>query len=111
MRKYSLCKIALFFFSIILNIFFTAGIIFGQEPSKKPEWVKRHQVGLGIKNANQYYYGIGESKKSQSYADARARKEFALSVKVRVKSVLEDEIQQKGRKLKEFTKYQSKQIL
>ncbi|MBU4446719.1 hypothetical protein KJ656_16825 [bacterium] len=76
----------------------------------RPEWLQRYMEGQGIENAVNCYYGIGESKKSQSDADARARKEFALSVEVRVKSVLEDEIQQKGRKLKEFTKYISKQI-
>ena len=76
----------------------------------RPEWLQRYMEGQSIESASNYYYGIGESKKSQSDADARARKEFALSVEVRVKSVLEDEIQQKGHKLKEFTKYRSKQI-
>ena len=76
----------------------------------RPKWLQRYMEGQGIENASNYYYGIGESKKSGEDADARARKEFALSVEVRVKSVLEDEIQQKGRKLKEYTKYRSKQI-
>ena len=110
MIKYiSYIKIS-FLCSIIINILFVFSIAFSQELSEKPEWVKRHQDGLGIKKAENYYYGIGESKKSQFDADAKARKEFALSVKVRVQSVFEEEIQQKGRILKEFARMSNKQI-
>jgi len=110
MIKYiSYIKIS-FLCSIIINILFVFSIAFSQELSEKPEWVKRHQDGLGIKKAEKYYYGIGESKKSQFDADAKARKEFALSVKVRVQSVFEEEIQQKGRILKEFARMSNKQI-
>jgi len=97
-------RLKILFFTVL---FMSSALLFA---GRKPDWIQRFQNGLGIKNASNYYYGIGESKKSREDADAGARKEFALSVKVRVKSVLEDEIQQKGRKLKEFTKYRSKQI-
>jgi len=91
-------------------VFFLVGNIFGLEPSEKPEWIKRHQEGQEIKNADRYYYGIGNSNKSQEDADAKARREFVLNVEVKVKSVFVDEIKERNRKASEYSRWSNSQV-
>ena len=80
-------------------------IIEAQIWDTKPDWVRRYQKGKSIKSALDYYYGIGTSKKSQSEADIKAREEFAISVEVKVKSIFEEEIKEKNRRVFEFSRY------
>ncbi|MEA2103574.1 MAG: hypothetical protein U9P79_02885, partial [Candidatus Cloacimonadota bacterium] len=64
-----------------------------------PEWAERYQKGKSIKNADDYYFGIGESIQSRGKADDNARKEFSKNVEVQVKCVESEIVKDKNGKV------------
>ncbi|MBC8527785.1 MAG: hypothetical protein H8D22_13195 [Candidatus Cloacimonetes bacterium] len=79
---------------LFLFLFFTN--TFSQEQIQIPEWVQRYQKGKPIKNASEYYFGIGVSNKSKSDADTKAREEFAKNIEIQVKCIQKDMLQEKN---------------
>jgi len=77
-----------------LFVFLTFSNIFAQ--NEIPEWVERYQKDKAIKNASEYYFGIGVSIKSKEDADTKAREEFAKNIEVQVKCIQKDMLQEKN---------------
>jgi len=64
-----------------------------------PEWVERYKKGKSIKNASEYYFGVGSSIDNQANADNKAQEEFAKNVEVQVKDVEKEILKEKNGKV------------
>jgi len=84
-----------------------SGRLFAIESTDTPKWISGILV---IENTEDYYYGIGQSKKSQQDADLKARQEFILNVEVRVESVFKDKIQEHKQKSTETSSWSVSQV-
>ncbi len=79
---------------IILVLIFSHSLLCSD--STIPEWAKRYQSGKSIKDASDYYSGIGSSIISKQDADKMAREEFAQNIEVQVKKVQEEILKEKN---------------
>ena len=64
--------------------------------SNIPDWAKRFQHGKSIKDADDYYFGVGSSRVSKQDADKMAREEFAQNIEVQVSSVQKEILKEKN---------------
>jgi len=82
---------------IILVLIFSHSLLCSD--STIPEWAKRYQSGKSIKDASDYYSGIGSSIISKQDADKMARKEFAQNIEVQVSNVQKEILKEKNGKV------------
>lgn len=97
-------RVRFFNFGLVLltSLSFGASILLAQN-KEKPYWVEHEN----IKNATNYYFGIGRSKKSSDAADDEARVAFSKNISVQVKSLTETVLSDSDEEIRDEYKKQT----
>ena len=82
--------------SVLMVILFISISLFAND---KPNWFSDYQKTGSIKNQEEYYWGIGSSKKSKKDADNIALSNFGMCIETKVKSVMNSYLKEKNGKV------------